>query len=60
MIFMSKEGTFIIIIITGLLFALTAYSFKHFEIHKRSKTVQKMQTMCYNAYSSQTVWSDRS
>ena len=50
----------IIIIITGFLFALSAYSFKHFEIDKRSKTVQKMQTTGYNVYSSRTVWSDRS
>ena len=33
---------------TGFLFALSTYSFKHFEIHKRSKTLQK----------TQTVWSD--
>ena len=34
----------VIIVITGFLFALSAYSFKHFEIHKWLKTVQKMQT----------------
>ena len=50
----------IIIIITGFLFALSAYSFKHFEIYKRSKTVQKMQTTGYSAYSSRTVWSEKS
>ena len=38
-------GMLIIIIITGLLFALRAYSSKHFEIHKCSKIVQKKQTV---------------